>query len=71
MNKWRKPKLDQGEYGVRLWLDGEKLVPSWEDVICQSVEEADEYINCELFRECVTAEIVDWTGKVVARYHFC
>ena len=37
----RKPKLDQGEYGVRLWLDGEKLVPSWEDVICQSVEEAD------------------------------
>lgn len=67
----RKPKLDEGEYGIRLWLNGEKLVPFWEDVICESKEEADEYIKYELTRECVTADIVDWNGKVIASWHFC
>ena len=60
----KKPILDPGEYGVRLWLNGEKLVPFWEDVICESIQEAEEYIWNEA-RECIIAEIVDWNGNVV------
>lgn len=59
-----KPVLDQGEYGVCLWIDGEELVPFWEDVICESIQEAEEYIWNEA-RVCIIAEIVDWNGNVV------
>ena len=47
-----------------LWLNGEKLIPFWEDVICESIQEAEEYIWNEA-RECIIAEIVDWNGNVV------
>ena len=45
-------------------------VNSYEELVQNANEKAEKYINCALLRECVTAEIVDWNGKVIACQHF-